>query len=107
MNNPGASDNHGCPFKHRGKEALRSALLNSNWGINKMGNFFDRKRVGEALRRVDDIVTLAGDKHHQIACSKWMESRVYVQTGQIADIPPTEHPNGYSCTMAGLLENKK
>ena len=104
--NPGATDNHGCPFKHHGKEALRSSLTNSNWGVNKMASFFDQTRVMHAKQRVDDIVTLANDQHYTVACSKWMESVIYVQTGQVTEIQPMEHPNGYVCQISEHLNKK-
>eukprot|EP00834_Sanchytrium_tribonematis_P005276 NODE_308_length_10101_cov_0.990102.p7 type:complete len:147 gc:universal NODE_308_length_10101_cov_0.990102:496-936(+) len=104
-NQPGSSDNHGCPFKHYGKESLRNALTGSSWGINRMGSFFDQKRVAEAREKVGDIVKLAADQHHQIACSKWMESVIYVQSGQHVEVAPVDHPNGYACTIAGIVNN--
>ena len=91
---PGTADNHGCPFKHFSKDSLKNALTGSNWGINKMGSFFDQKRTIEASQKVNEIVQLASDHHYQFACSKWMENVIYVQTGQQIPIPPIEHPNG-------------
>ena len=71
-----------------------------------MASFFDQTRVMHAKQRVDDIVGLTSDQHYTVACSKWMESVIYVQTGEVAEIPPVEHPNGYVCTISEHLNKK-
>ena len=56
-NPPSSGDQHGCPFKHFGKESLQSMLLSH--GLKQ-----------ENVREITDTVN---GHHYQVACTKYFE----------------------------------
>ncbi|RCH94711.1 hypothetical protein CU097_012351 [Rhizopus azygosporus] len=73
---PSTGEFHGCPFKHSSQKSLEAKL------------YKDQISKGH----VDEILRLAGDKHYQLACTRYFE---VTHPGIKDKIDPIEHPNQY------------
>eukprot|EP00741_Cyanophora_paradoxa_P015128 tig00020848_g14599.t1 len=76
MDQPGAADHHGCPYKHFDEGRLRALLAN--------------RKV--PVQGIQEVVDLAKGQHYQIACTKCFE---HLHPGSGADIQAINHPNLY------------
>ncbi|CAG8492731.1 7240_t:CDS:2 [Diversispora eburnea] len=93
-NQPGPSENHGCPFRHFSEENLKATLIDN--GIRNTD-------------QINNIITLVRDQHYQIACT-----RFYEMTRNLEDlnedkpvVETIQHPNQYYEESIKLAKSKK
>ncbi|RHZ62245.1 hypothetical protein Glove_341g25 [Diversispora epigaea] len=93
-NQPGPSENHGCPFRHFSEENMKATLIDN--GIRNTD-------------QINNIITLVRDKHYQIACTKFYEiTRNLEDLNEDKPVVETiQHPNQYYEASTKLTKSKK
>lgn len=85
QNQPGAQENHGCPFRHMAPDNLQTFLL---------GNYPQLERGSSDMREIMDSVK---SSLYHVACTKLFEVTHNVKRGEgLGNSESVTHPNKYT-----------